>query len=661
MGEHYEFFCPVHEDGTNRAGELSQGDKGALICCHAGCQGAAILDALALKMADLFDEAMAPRLDWDHPDARYVYRDADGNELYEVRRLGFGHDKAIRPFHANGNGSKMGLPAGPRVLYRLPELVAAVAEGVDIFITEGERDADAIYALGHAATTNVGGAMKWKADYNRWFVGADVVIVRDRDEAGCRHALQVVENLSGVAASVRVVEALEGNDVADHLRAGHSLEELVVCDLAGEAAPAEVGPAAPQPSVTSSVVYGWPVLDPLALHGVIGEAVREVAPYTEADPAAILATLVTLTGISIGGGPRVYAGLEPQPARLQLWIVGDSALGRKGSSWGAARTIMETADAELMANRVLSGFGSGEALVDAVADENAGDCRLVVLAKEGGRLLSVMSRLGDTTSAILRDAYDTDNLAVRSRAKTSVAKQAHIGIVVHITPADLVGQLSDTQIRNGVANRALFCASRRPHLIPRGRPVPPSVSRIARELGASIARGRSLVNMDFDEPAGQMWDGIYGDFGATAPTVQLADLEARGDMHCLRLAMIFALVDGSRLIGTAHLDAALALWSYCRDSARYLFGPDGANEAVRPLTEAGRAAQRFEDDLAALDAVLSEAGQLTGTEQRQVFANHRSAAHIGRLRKELIVRGQAAEQNEATSGRSRRLLVAVER
>lgn len=424
-------------------------------------------------------------------------------------------------------------------------------------------------------------------------------------------------------------------------------------------------PMDPDPDIdtflTKPESYGWPILDPLALHGVLGEAVREIGPFTEADPAAILATLVTLTGISIGGGPRVHAGLEPQPARLQLWIVGESALGRKGSSWGAARTIMETADAEMMDNRVLSGFGSGEALVDAAADDASRDCRLVVLAREGGRLLSIMSRLGDTTSAVLRDSYDTDNLAVRSRAKTSVAKQAHIGIVVHITPADLVSQLSDTQIRNGVANRALFCASRRPHLIPRGRPVPPDVSRIACDLGGAIARARGLVNVDFDEAAGAMWDEMYADFGVSAPTPELADLEARGDMHCLRLAMIFALVDGTRLIGTVHLDAALALWRYCRDSARYLFGPDGANEAVRPLSEAGRAAKRLEDDLATLDGALAEAGQLTGREQSRVFSGHRTAAYLGRLRKELILRGQAAEFTEDTGGRPRRLLVRVER
>lgn len=408
--------------------------------------------------------------------------------------------------------------------------------------------------------------------------------------------------------------------------------------------------------------HRWPTLESDAMYGLLGEAVMEIAPYTEADPAAILLTLLTLTGISIGSGPRIHAGLEPQPARLQLWIVGESALGRKGSSWGAARTVFLTADEGLMSNRVLSGFGSGEALVDAAADEQANDSRLVVLAREGGHLLSIIKRQGDTTSTVLRDAYDTDTLAVRSRAKTSVAKLAHIGLIAHITPADLVGGLTETQIRNGFANRGLFCASRRQQLIPRGKPAPVTVDRIASVLGDAIRAVRHISMITFEENAGYAWDIAYGCFGQDAPTPLLRDLEARGDMHCLRLAMIFALVDGSKVIERSHLNAALAVWRYCRDSARYVFGPEGAMEEARELSEVARAKKKFEDDLAKLNEALQTAGQLSGTEQRQVFANNRTSAYVGMLRKELISRGEAAERDGSNNvGRPRRLLVTVER
>ena len=54
-------------------------------------------------------------------------------------------------------------PECPRVPYRLPELVRAVAEGKTIWIPEGEKDVDKLRP-GLAATCNPGGASKWPAD-----------------------------------------------------------------------------------------------------------------------------------------------------------------------------------------------------------------------------------------------------------------------------------------------------------------------------------------------------------------------------------------------------------------------------------------------------------------------------------------------------------------
>ncbi len=95
-----------------------------------------------------------------------------------------------------------------------------------MYVVEGEKDADAIVAAGGVATTNVGGAGKWKAAYGEVLRGADVVIVADQDEPGRRHAEQVRKSLTDVAASVRVVVAKEGKDASDHLAAGYTLDEF---------------------------------------------------------------------------------------------------------------------------------------------------------------------------------------------------------------------------------------------------------------------------------------------------------------------------------------------------------------------------------------------------------------------------------------------------
>ncbi|MEO8628071.1 MAG: hypothetical protein ABI612_08205 [Betaproteobacteria bacterium] len=47
----------------------------------------------------------------------------------------------------------------------------------------------------------------------------------------------------------------------------------------------------------------------------------------------------------------------------------------------------------------------------------------------------------------------------------------------------------------------------------------------------------------------------------------------RAEAVTLRLALIYALLDGDVVIGAAeHLRAALAVWHYCEQSARLIFG-----------------------------------------------------------------------------------------
>lgn len=81
-----------------------------------------------------------------------------------------------------------------------------------------------------AAACNPGGAGKWRPEYSEFLRGADVIIVADRDEPGVRHADAVQASLSGVEASLRVVQAREGKDAADHLAAGCGPEDFEPAD-----------------------------------------------------------------------------------------------------------------------------------------------------------------------------------------------------------------------------------------------------------------------------------------------------------------------------------------------------------------------------------------------------------------------------------------------
>jgi DNA replicative helicase MCM subunit Mcm2 (Cdc46/Mcm family) len=53
---------------------------------------------------------------------------------------------------------------------------------------------------------------------------------------------------------------------------------------------------------------------------------------------------------------------------------------------------------------------------------------------------------------------------------------------------------------------------------------------------------------------------------------------ARGEAYVIRLGLLYALLDLSDHIGPEHLRAALAVWQYCEDSARFIFEGVNANQ-----------------------------------------------------------------------------------
>lgn len=160
--------------------------------------------------------------------ARYTYTDEDGEPLFQVRRRPQGDGKTFAQFRWERGGWEPGLGDVEPVLYRLHEVIAAAERGRRVYITEGEKDADALRELGVMATTNPGGAGKWRDEYSEALQGASsVAILRDRDAVGARHALSVERSLRAAGITVRHRRARKGKDVSDHIAAGLGLRELV--------------------------------------------------------------------------------------------------------------------------------------------------------------------------------------------------------------------------------------------------------------------------------------------------------------------------------------------------------------------------------------------------------------------------------------------------
>jgi len=79
-------------------------------------------------------------------------------------------------------------------IYRYAEVRKAIANNEVIFLPEGEDNVDKFWALGFAATCNIGGSGKWRDSDTNDLEGAKVVIVPDRDEPGINHAEGVYQH-----------------------------------------------------------------------------------------------------------------------------------------------------------------------------------------------------------------------------------------------------------------------------------------------------------------------------------------------------------------------------------------------------------------------------------------------------------------------------------
>jgi hypothetical protein len=201
------------------------------------------LRTLGLTWADLFPERDSRELGyWSQGGTKdrivrgYEYCDPSGAPVGRVSRTE--NKTAFPQGHYKGGEYKPGLNGRPLPLYLAPLVRQAVAEGRTIYVTEGEKDALALWRAGLAATTKPGGASSaWLEPHVELLRDAVIIVVADRDEAGEKAARAAYAALRATAKSVRIVEAAEGKDAFDHLEAGLTVEQFRVRpDLLGAVA-----------------------------------------------------------------------------------------------------------------------------------------------------------------------------------------------------------------------------------------------------------------------------------------------------------------------------------------------------------------------------------------------------------------------------------------
>lgn len=253
--------------------------------CHSCERGGSYIDALvvserAATLAEALESIGVEKTEREQTRAggspgtvvaEYVYRDAGGDPRLKVVRF---EPKDFRQMRWEDGRWQWGVRGVDLVPYRLPEALAAFAAGRPVFVVEGEKDADALAELGHAATCNPGGAGKWRPEYTAALAGAShrVVVIADDDDPGHRHAVEVWRSFQGrVGQCVARLPAEGHGDVREQLSAGVEFVSATLRRLPALAEP-------PQPSASAASGPMFLTARALAARPSQGDAAQVVGP-----------------------------------------------------------------------------------------------------------------------------------------------------------------------------------------------------------------------------------------------------------------------------------------------------------------------------------------------------------------------------------------------
>jgi hypothetical protein len=198
----------------------------------------------------------------------------------------------------------------------------------------------------------------------------------------------------------------------------------------------------------------------------VGDLVKAIEPYTEADPVAVLVHSLCSFGNVIGRSAYFSVEYTRHYSNLFAVLVGDTSRARKGTSRSTADHCFQQIDHDWQTKRTLDGLSSGQGLIwnvrDAIVREKDGteevidpgepDKRLFVVEEEFAQALKSMPLEGNILSVILREAWDTGTLRTLTsgrRVAPVCATGAHVSIVGHITRSELLRHLDSTEQCSG--------------------------------------------------------------------------------------------------------------------------------------------------------------------------------------------------------------------
>ena len=332
----------------------------------------------------------------------------------------------------------------------------------------------------------------------------------------------------------------------------------------------------------------------IVIQGPIGEWIKTVEPETEATMASLGAGLIAGLGAYMGRDIKLKVGRITHMANLFVVQVGPTSTARKGTADSEIHNFLYQLDPSFSMNNIASGFGSGEALIERVADpqENSKgeivvgveDQRLYIQEGEFSKVLRIADRQGSVLADVIRLAFDGKRpLANAAKTTRKLISSRHcISLFGGITPDELLKIFPALAAVSGTGNRYLWVWSDSTKLLPYGGSEV-EIRSIVQQVRQNITDVRRLRALEYSTDARDWWEAHYAQLrkpdwvpGSVQPMI------SRISDQTQRIALVYAATQGSGEVTVDHLAAGYAWVEHSIQTVRAVMGGLVRNE------EAGR-------------------------------------------------------------------------
>lgn len=344
----------------------------------------------------------------------------------------------------------------------------------------------------------------------------------------------------------------------------------------------------PPPTPTSDMFYG-----------LAGEVARIASDGTEINPVSAMLSFLSFLGANVGRDTFLLINNTYHHPRLFTLHIGRSSRGGKGDSQQLTHRIrkrIEVIAPKLLGHSHTGGLASGEGLAALIHDgygetSPITDKRLWVVEGELANVLKKMAREGNVLSTVLREAWDGSDIKPAVKTRPMGVTEPHIGLHACITPSELTKMLGRGEIDNGFANRFLmvwaenvgcvaFPEATQSHVVEQLAGFAIDIIKYA--LG-DYPESSNSKEMHLSQSAREFYMQVYRGFKTPLDNEQVAGLLARRAPYTIRLSMLFALMDKTRVIEVQHIKAAFAWIEYATDTTRFVFHSERQTEKATEI------------------------------------------------------------------------------